>query len=198
MTSPIQIEKNKDKKVDGQGLGQLPQPTSHDHKCIKGVKKHLTLDEQNHEDNKNMEEDPKEEGDEATLTSKRKSKKLQPNDQTVENPLKRKKKSTTKVPIALKVFASTKTQTADTKTVVLSIQHLANTSEIQVRYVELFARFELQNGSTTSSISSHIIFCLHIDCIVLSMPSSTNCTIDLLLILTSMLIVFLLQKRNSS
>jgi hypothetical protein len=115
VTSPIRIEKNKDKKADGQGLEQLPQPTSHDHKCIKGVKKHLTLDEQNHEDTKNMEEDSKEEGDEGTPTSKRKSEKSWPNDQTVESPFKKKKKSITKVPIAPRVFASTKIQAAYTK-----------------------------------------------------------------------------------
>jgi hypothetical protein len=84
VTSPIQIEKNKDKKAYGQGLEQLPQPTSHDHKCIKGVKKHLTLDEQNHKETKNIEADSKEEGDEGTSTSKRKFGKSQPNDQTVD------------------------------------------------------------------------------------------------------------------
>ncbi len=109
MISPIQIEKNKDKKANGQGLEQLPQPTSHGHKFIKGVKKHLTLDGRNHKDTNNMEEYLKKRGDEGTSTSKRKSKKSQRNDQTIKSSLKKKKKSITKVLIALKVFASTKT-----------------------------------------------------------------------------------------
>ncbi len=75
----------------------IAKPICQDHKHKKGVKKAFTLDHETQEDQID-EKESKEEEKECTCTSSRgRSNKLHLNDQIVESPLKKKKKSSTKI-----------------------------------------------------------------------------------------------------
>jgi len=105
--SPLQIEWKENDNAGSHVFVKSLQFISQDHKHKKGVKKTLALDPVDQKDPKNVNEDSTKE--EGTCTSnKRRLKKEHFNDQTTKSPLKRKKKST-KTPIAQRKSISTKT-----------------------------------------------------------------------------------------
>jgi hypothetical protein len=83
--------------VDDQDLAQLPKPIYQVHTCKKGVKKTLTLDHETQECQTNEKESKEEEKEYIGTSSKGRSNKSHLNDQTIEIPLKKKKKSSTKI-----------------------------------------------------------------------------------------------------
>jgi hypothetical protein len=100
VTSPLRKETNENDKVDDHDLAQLPKPIYQVHTCKKGVKKALTLDHETQKDQINEEESKEEEKECIGTSSRGRLDKSHLNDQTIESPLKKRKKSSTKIVIS--------------------------------------------------------------------------------------------------
>ncbi len=100
--------------MDDQDLAQLPKPIYQVHTCKKGVKKALTLDHETQEDQINEKESKEEEEECIGTSSRRRLDKSHLNDQTIEIPLKKKKKSSTKIEV-LQISIGTTTRATDAR-----------------------------------------------------------------------------------